>query len=462
METPGPSVTHEVARYVREIGYDDLPSAVVGKAKEVLLDAFACQLACSQLPHCRIAIDFARDHGGRPEATILGADFKTDVEHAALVNGILGHGDEIDEVLELFGHTSAVLVPTVLAVGEREKAAGKDLLVALVAGYDVAGRLARAGFSLDILGPRNFQQASTAGSLAAAASAGKLLGLTQKEMQAALGLAAEQACGLQTMRLEAGHMNKSLHMGVGGRNGVCSAYLARAGYGGVFDVLDPPYSVFEAFIPDGAQPEELVEGLGSRFELMVTAIKRYSAGHPINSAIAAMHKIMRDHALEAVDIERIDVRVESLIYKMLSKSPTLNINIEYVLAVAALDGTVTWDQYSEERQNDPVLRDLWARVVSEGDIEMDDLKKRNTGARPAEVTIRTRDGRALTERVLFPPGHPRNPLRPDELDEKFMYWSTRIIDERQAIELKEAVLHLEDVDDINDLSALLRPASVAS
>ena len=102
---------------------------------------------------------------------MLGTEFKTSVEHAALVNGILGHGDEIDEVLELFGHTSAVLVPAVLAVAEREHCSGEDLIVALVAGYDVASRLAIAGFSLDTLGPRNFQQASTAGSVASAAAA---------------------------------------------------------------------------------------------------------------------------------------------------------------------------------------------------------------------------------------------------------------------------------------------------
>ena len=96
-------------------------------------------------------------------------------------------------------------------------------------------------------------------------------------MQAAFGLAAEQACGLQAMRTEDGHMNKSLHMGVGSRNGVAAAYLARCGYGGVFDVLDPPYSMFEALIPGAGRPEVLLEWLGTRFDILLTAIKYYSA-----------------------------------------------------------------------------------------------------------------------------------------------------------------------------------------
>jgi 2-methylcitrate dehydratase PrpD len=452
-----PGLTETVARYVRELRYEDLPDEVVDKAKDVILDALACQLACSLLPLGRMAIDFARAHTGRPDATIIGTDLKTTVEHAALVNGILGHGDEIDEVLELFGHTSAVLVPTVLAVGEREATPGKDVIVALVAGYDIAGRLARAGFSLDELAPRNFQQASSAGSLAAAAAAGKLLGLDQQQMQVALGLAAEQACGLQTMRLESGHMNKSFHMGVGSRNGVTAAYLAQAGYGGVFNVLEPPYSIFEAFVPDAAKPQELIRQLGQRFEILVTAIKFYAAGHPMHCAIAALLTIMDRQSLQVDEIAHINVRMETLIHKMLSRSPTLNVNIEYVVAVAALDRRVTWEQYTEQRRADPVLRDLLSRVTSEASAELDDVKRANTGARPAEVTVRTDDGRTFTERVLFPPGHPRNPLSAEELEDKFMYWSTQVISHGQAKQLLSTVRELESVEDVNDLRELLLP-----
>jgi len=436
---------------------------VVHKAKEVVLDALGCQLACSLLPHGEIAIEFARQHAGRPDATVIGTDFKTGVEHAALVNGIHGHGDEIDEVLELFGHASAVLVPTILAVGERERSSGKDMIAALVAGYDVAGRLARAGMSLDVLGPRNFQQASSAGSLAAAASAGKLLGLDLRQLEAALGLAAEQACGLQAMRTEDGHMNKSLHMGVGARNGVASAYLAQAGYGGVFDVLDPPYSLFEAFVPGAAQVEEVTRDLGTRFEILVTAIKRYSAGHPMNSAIEALFTIMEREGLHAADIDTIEVSVETLIKKMLSASPTLNVNIEYVVAVAALDGDVTWESYSEERQRDPALLDLLARTTSVPSAGLDAEKAANPGARPTDVTVRTRDGRSFTQHVRYPPGHPRNPLGPEELAEKFMYWSTRVLTVDKATQLMATVMDIEALEDANALSELLLvPAPVVS
>jgi 2-methylcitrate dehydratase PrpD/2-keto-3-deoxy-L-rhamnonate aldolase RhmA len=452
----GTTITAEVARHVAALRYEQLPEPVISRAKDIILDALGGQLACSTLPHGKIAIEFARRQAGRPDATVIGTDFKTGVEHAALVNGIQGHGDEIDESLLGFGHASAVLVPTVLAAAEREHASGRDMIVALVAGYDIAARIAKAGFNLDVLAPRNWQQGSTGGSLAAAMAAGKVLGLGEEALRAALGVAAEQACGLQSMRTETGHMHKSLHMGVGARNGLTSAYMAQVGYGGVDNVLEPPYSIFEAFIPGAAKPAEMTSELGTRFDILASRFKRYSSGSPTHSAIASIHEILASEGIEAKDLERIDVGMPTLEHALLSKSLTLNINFEYIIAVAALDGVVTWEQYSEERQQDPVLRDLWQRVRAFGDPELDLLKDANVGARPAEVTLTTRDGRSFRKRMLYPPGHPRNPLSAQELREKFTYWSTRVLTPARSEELRLMIADLDQVDDVNDLGALLR------
>jgi 2-methylcitrate dehydratase PrpD len=109
------TITEQVAQHVDRLSWEEIPDEVVAKAKDIVLDALGCQLACSTLPHGRIAIEYARRQQGRPDSTVIGTDFKTSPEHAALVNGIQGHGDEIDESLIGFGHASAVLVPAVLA-----------------------------------------------------------------------------------------------------------------------------------------------------------------------------------------------------------------------------------------------------------------------------------------------------------------------------------------------------------
>lgn len=450
-----PYLTAALARHVRDLACDQLPSEAVARAKDVVLDALGGQLACSTLDLGQRAITFARRHAGRPESTVIGTDLKTSAEHAALVNGIFGHGDEIDETLAPFGHASAALVPTVLAVAERERSSGRDMIVALVAAYDVAGRLARAGFNSDVLAPRNFQQGSTAGSMAAAAGAGKLIALDQERLQLAFGLAAEQACGLQSMRTESGHMNKSLHFGIGARNGITAAYLAEAGYGGVYSVLDPPWSVFDAFVPE-PKPDELVAELGERYEISGTAFKSFASGRPTHAAIAALFKIMREHNIEADDIATILVRVPTLKHRLLSGALTLNINIEYVMAVAALDRQVGWDQYTVERQADPAVVDMWRRVTSEPDARLDQIQEENLGAFPAEVDVTTKDGRVLTDGMVFPPGHRKNPFTAVELEEKFMYWSTRVLSDDTAGRLLALVRNLDEVVDVNELGDLLR------
>jgi 2-methylcitrate dehydratase PrpD len=438
---------------VAGLRFEDLPGPVVEKARQVVLDSLGGQLACSQLPHGEMAMEYARRQQGPAHATVVGSDFKTGVEQAALANGILAHGDEIDEPR----HRSAVLLPALLAAGERERVDGRSLIVSLVAGYDVAARLAKSGLDLDGLAPRNFQEGSVPGSVASAAAVSRLLQLSPMEIQAAMGIGAEQACGLQSMRLETGQRKNSLHVGVEARNGLTAGYLAQQGYGsGVLTVLEPPYSIFEAFIPDGWDESQMTKDLGERFDILETGFKKYSAGRPIHSAIASLIGIVEREGLVAEDIEEIGVRLPSLEHGLLSGSRTLNINIEYVIAVAAIDRQVTWDQYEDRRKADPVLVALWERVSSRADPELDEIKNSGIGARPAGIDLITSDGRRFSETMLFPPGHPENPMTPAELADKFDFWSRRVIPDRQSEQLRSTIEALDELDDVTKVGDLAR------
>lgn len=449
-------ITQQVADYASTFPIDSIPDEVFERAKDVLLDALGGQLACTTLRHGRLAIDYAREHRGPEEASVLGADFKTSAEQAAFVNGIQGHGDELDEVLPLFGHASAVLVPGILAGAEREGVDGRTFLGALIVGYDIAGRLGRAGFNLEVLSPRNFTKETVAGPLAVAAGLARIVGLDARMTCAALGIAAEQSSGLQAKKFEAEHMNKSLHMGIAARNGVASAYLARHGYGGVFDIFDSPNNIFRAFADGQNDPTQLVEALGERFEILGTGFKRFVAGRPMHSAIDAMLEIVETERLTPGDIAQIEVQMTTLQHDLLTGNPTLNVNVEYVVAAAALRGRLTWDEFDDGLADDPELKELWGKVRSTGNAEMDEIRATQIGSSPARAVVTLADGSSFSKLVVFPPGTPQNPMTKQELEAKFMTYATKALPVARARHLAALIESIDGLEDMGELGDALR------
>ena len=134
-------ITEILSDYFCTLNYDDLPAEVVQQAKKVILDAVGCQAACTQLENGQMILEFGRGEVGAPEASILGSNIKTSVMTAALINGALGHGDEIDESLEDVGHTASIIVSAALACGEKVRASGFDGIQFTIPAVDVNGTL---------------------------------------------------------------------------------------------------------------------------------------------------------------------------------------------------------------------------------------------------------------------------------------------------------------------------------
>jgi len=193
-----------------------------------------------------------------------------------------------------------------------------------------------------------------------------------------------------------------------------------------------------------------------RFEIMADTFKRYASGRPTHTAIATMHDIMAAQGLTAADLSSIEVRIPTLERRLLSRSLTRNIDFEYNIAVAAMDGQIAWEQYTQERQSDPVLIDLCSRVTTVGDPEFDAIKRANVGANPSQVVLRTWDGRAFAGRMIFPPGHPNNPLNPGELHAKFAHWAGPVIGAEQADRLAALIGDLDQVEDVRAVGDLLQ------
>jgi 2-methylcitrate dehydratase PrpD len=250
-------------------------------------------------------------------------------------------------------------------------------------------------------------------------------------------------------------MAKSLIFGLGSRNGVTAALLAQMGY-------DGPSSVFDGnvdFVKDRAGKYfvsgELIKDLGYKFTIMDTCIKLYSAGHPIHAPVHGLLKILKRENISANEIQSIIVRQPEREHLVVDNRDMLDINIQYCLAVAAFDGRLTWDQFNSERLNDPAVIDLKKRVMTFHDPLLDERKK-ITRSHSAEVDVLTKDGRTFSEREDYPPGDPQNPASPEQVEEKIMYYASKVLGPERTRIFIDKIKNLESISDLNELGDMLR------
>lgn len=448
------SSTSTLAEHVRQLDARKLPTEVTERARQVVLDTFASLLSGAQLPPGRALLAFANGLAGRPEATVAGTELRLGAMDAALINGALAHADETDDShFSSLTHPAAMGIPAALAVGEARGISGGVLLAAVIAGYDVQCRVAKA------MGPRNLQQRgfmglAVCGSFGAAAAAGRAIGLSAKQIIAALGFAGLQTGGLWACAEEPSHHAKALQSGFPVRNGVTSALLAERGIPGPDAIFEGPNNAIEAFSSDPDR-EQLTNELGRRFEIMGTSIKKHACGGPIRGPVDGLLQLMNEHRLSADDIERADVQMAHSAVRIVGGRSIPSISLAYVLAVAACDGYVGTEQtHSPNRTQDPRVLDLAERVHVSGD---DDMEAAWPALRPATVTLSVRDGRRLRTRVDHAAGSPERPLSRAEVEEKFLRLTSGLLGEVRARKLALLVWRLETVADVRELTAYLKP-----
>jgi 2-methylcitrate dehydratase PrpD len=243
----GVQVTSQLVDYIVGLTYEVIPPEVVMKTKQHILDTLGAVVSGSQLELGRIMVEFVRQQGGKPEATVVASNFKTSCINAAMANGTMGHGDETDDShYSSITHPGCVVIPAALAAGERSAVNGKRFIEAVGLGYDLVCRMSKT------LGPERVRSGhrnplNICGCYGAAVAAGKVLGLGKEQMTSALSLAGSQASGLLTWRTEKEHMLKSFEMGIAARNGVTAALLAQQGYRTPIDVFENRHSLLQAF-----------------------------------------------------------------------------------------------------------------------------------------------------------------------------------------------------------------------
>ncbi|CAB3818335.1 hypothetical protein LMG26842_01194 [Achromobacter dolens] len=450
-DTSHPSAT--LAAFAANLRFEDIPAPVLRRAEDLLLDCLASILA-GAASRPVLAIDRYAAAMGPADgpSEILINRRRTSPVFAAMVNAAAAHVVEQDDVHNgsVF-HPAAVVFPPVLAVAQALGRSGRDLLVAAVAGYEVG---IRVGEFLGRSHYKIFHTTGTAGTLAAAAATGRLLGLSPAAMLDAFGSAGTQAAGLWEFLRDAAD-SKQLHTARAAANGIAAAYLAQEGFTGARHILEGPQGMAAGMSSD-ADPARLTDRLGTRWALAETSFKFHASCRHTHPAADALQQVLREHKLAESDIARVVAHVHQGAIDVLG--PVVDprtvhqskFSMGTVLGLIARQGRAGLPEF-DAALDDPAVADFRGRVTMELDPEVD-------GAYPqrwiGKVTVHTRDGRVLHGRVDEPKGDPGNTLSRDEIETKTLSLG-RYADAATEAELRGLIKAIWDLERASKVGALL-------
>jgi 2-methylcitrate dehydratase PrpD len=452
-----PSPTAELAAFAAGLEPEDLPAAVVDRISTCVLDTLGCALFGATLPWCGMVTDLVAEEGGSGGAALWGTAVRGTPTQAALANGTAGHSFEMDDLHHKGGlHPGAVTVPAALALAARTGADGPHLLAALVAGYEVG---ARVGMSVAGTHFRaGFHPQGTVGAFAAAATAGRMLGLDALRMRHALGIAGSEAAGL--MAAQEGAMVKRLHSGRAAQSGVYAALLAERGFTGTPDVFEAGFGGFLSTMGGSAtHPERLTEGLGRAWETLGVGFKAYASCAAVHTSLDIARRLRAEHGLRGPDVAHVSVRTSTSGYLHVGwpyqarDVTAAQMSMGYGVARMLMDGEVSVAQFTPAAIRDPAALALVERIEIRPDETIDALGHdlRHT----CHMEVRTTDGRVLAGSADRRRGSVEHPMSADELRAKFRTLAGAALSGERVEAVAAAVAGLPDLARATDLDDLL-------
>jgi 2-methylcitrate dehydratase PrpD len=346
-----------------------------------------------------------------------------------------------------------------LAAGEQFGISGKHFLRAVTLGYDVGTRVTMCMGGPDYQAATHRSTHGTVATFGAGAAAGCAAGLGAQQMRLLLDYSAQQTSGIGAWSRDAEHMEKAfLFGGKPAAGGVTAAMLIRAGWTGVDDVFSGPDNFFEAYAPreNGvikADPAQLADKLGERYEITRTNIKKWTVGSPIQAPLDALAGFFKQRSFTADDVGKVVVRIASDEANTVSNREMPDICLEHMVAVMLLDKTATFrSAHDKARMKDPAVMRQRAKVEVVADPRIDARRPR----REAIVEVALADGTQMSEWVRDVRGTADNPMPRDEVVAKARDLMTPVLGAANCSILIEKVLALESMKDIRELRPALQ------
>lgn len=446
--------TEELAQFACELKFDSVPDEAFRWAKDAILDCIGVALAGTTEDAGKIATQYAREAAGRPEAGVLAAGFKTSAADAALANGTIAHALDFDDYAlpNWMGHPTAPILPAILALGQRKKISGKDMLLAYVIGYEVGGRVG-AG-----VGRGHYEcgwhATATLGSMGATAASARILKLDAARARMALGIACSEASGV---RQNFGTMTKPLHVGLAARNGVLAASLAEKGFTADGCTLEGPLGFAKVLTaPGGYDFRKMTDGLYKSFLIVEhgISVKPYPCCADGHRCIDAILYLIEKHDIRPANVASVECRISDMVPKiMIRQRPETGaegkFSLPFCMAIALTDRKVGLQQFTTQRVTDPKVQELIKRVHFVHPPEASGYE--GMERYPEQVTVKLCDGTVYTHEVSESKGRPTNRLSEKELTDKYRECADGVLSQERIDRSLDMLHSLEKLGDINDL-----------
>ena len=439
-----------LAQFVADTQLDEIPEAVRRHTKLVVLDTLGVVLAGSERPEVRELRERLSATAGTG-ATVFARGWPThDPRTAALLNTIAGRSIELGEGHRYVSYQGAMqILPGVLAVGEWASSSGREMLSALILGYDFGARIAAA------MTPRPLaHQNGQAALLGAAAAGARVRGLNAADTSRAVRIAATLVLTPSYNNAIAGATALNVAGGMSGFAAGLVPDLALAGFTAQDDAIE---EALGSLVGDGFRPADLLTDLGTRWEITRDWFRLRACCNPIYAALDALEAALAELRPQPGDIERIDVATFRFAAAMRNAHPPNYFASKYSLPHAAaalvINGSTGYASLNDAAVHDPAIAALRQRVHMTEDAAMTAAAPQ---LKPARVTLTLKDGRHSTHSCDSPRGDCLNPYDEAEIRAKFRELAASALTPAGVEKIEQAVDRCDEWAGVGELAEVLR------
>ncbi|MGZ5172197.1 MAG: MmgE/PrpD family protein [Burkholderiales bacterium] len=444
-----PEYLLEISRFICNTRFEDLPPAVVDRSKRLIADLLGIVTAGNQSDELK-ALASSYLESRQPGASwVIGTKHRASAHDAGFLNGIASTWHDFDEGSTIaYSHPGSQTIPAAFAAAQELGVSGRDLLLAIVMGYETCARVGMASKMRVSVHPHG-----TTDTIGSAVAIARLKGFDETRMRQVINVAATMAMTTNRQAMLDEATVRNMYSGHSALAGSTAVQLVQAGFTGQHDGIGFTYGTV---IADGFDPQRYVSGLGRDWLILQGYFKLHPSGRYSHAAIDALESALAtvpDRKLDVDQIERIDVKAFQMAALLAGTNITTSFgakfSIPFALATILVHGRSAVECFDLDAVRNPCVQALVAKIEVREDAA---YTKAYPGQQICDVVIQLRDGRAIRGRCEVMKGEPTNPHRAQDVEKKYFDLMSPVWGADRARTLYDAVLALEDVTDMREFA----------